>query len=138
MNGEVRQERTHWRDQGLSQRHRKWGFHCPAIDLDFLLVEYDTGLTVAIIEYKNEHAPTQWSSHPSYRAISRLGTTAGLPVFAVRYASDFSWWKVTALNEKAKEWAAMTAELTEDDYIRFLYSVRGREAPPDIFEATEI
>lgn len=49
-------ERTGWRDENLSRRHREWGFHCPAVDLGFLLIEYDTG---------EAHS----SSHPGERAI---------------------------------------------------------------------
>ena len=29
-----------WRDQELSRRHQRWGFACPAVDLDFVLVEF--------------------------------------------------------------------------------------------------
>ena len=49
----VRQERTNWRDQELSARHRTWGFNCPAVDLDFLMVEYNIGKPVGLIEYKH-------------------------------------------------------------------------------------
>ena len=35
---EVRPERTGWRDEKLSQRHRMWGWDCPAVDIDFLLL----------------------------------------------------------------------------------------------------
>jgi hypothetical protein len=138
MNGEVKQERTGWRDEALSRRHRKWGFDCPAVDLDFLLLEYDAGRAAAIIEYKHEKAQIQWSSHPSYRAIVSLGTDASLPVFAVRYAEDFSWWKVTPLNPKAKDWTPMTTELTEEEYLRLLYRIRGRELPGSLMEAVEL
>jgi hypothetical protein len=44
----VRPERTRWRDEALSARHRKWGFHCPAVDLDLILCEYDTAHVAAI------------------------------------------------------------------------------------------
>ena len=53
---EVRAERTGWRDEELSQEHRKWGFDCPTVDIDFLMLEYDTGRASALVEYKNEHA----------------------------------------------------------------------------------
>ena len=33
---EVRQERSGWRDMRLSERHRRWGWNCPAVDLDHL------------------------------------------------------------------------------------------------------
>ena len=37
MDKSVRAERTHWRDEALSERHRLWGYDCPAVDVDFLL-----------------------------------------------------------------------------------------------------
>ncbi len=38
-NTSVRQERTGWRDEKISQRHREWGYNCPAVDLDFEVVD---------------------------------------------------------------------------------------------------
>ena len=94
-----RNERTGWRDEALSQRHRRYGWDCPAVDLDFLLLEYDHGKASAIIEYKNEHAPIQYASHPTYQALIDLGNRADLPVIAARYTTDFSKWKITAIVE---------------------------------------
>ena len=54
---EVKKERSGWRDEGISRRHRLWGVSCSATDIDFLLVEYIYNTPKAIIEYKNEHAP---------------------------------------------------------------------------------
>jgi hypothetical protein len=48
----VRRERTEWRDLELSKRHREWGLNCPAVDIDFLMVEYYYGKPVALIDYK--------------------------------------------------------------------------------------
>lgn len=135
---EVRPERSGWRDLALSQRHRRWGWDCPAVDLDFLFLEYDRGLPVAIIEYKHERAPLQWPQHPTYLAIRELGTRAQVPVFGVRYADDFSWWRVSPLNALAKEWIETQAEMTERAYVAFLYQIRGRQVPEALFEDWEM
>lgn len=37
------QERTGWRDEEISARHRIWGVNCPAVDLDFLMGVGDDG-----------------------------------------------------------------------------------------------
>ena len=50
----VKQERTNWRDEALSQRHRQWGWNCPGLDLDFVFLEYDKGRAVAVVEYKTK------------------------------------------------------------------------------------
>lgn len=137
MNG-ARQERTGWRDEALSERHRQWGFNCPAVDIDFLLIEFDTAVPVALIEYKQEHAQLQWSSHPSYRAICWLGTTANIPVFAVRYAEDLTWFKVTPLNPLAHDLLKEIKLFDETEYIGFLYHLRGRDVPPEVLNAVAL
>ena len=102
-----------------------------SIDIDFLLLEFDEGKARALVEYKNEHAKTQRTGHPSYKALIDLGDRAGVPVFACRYSDDFVKWVVFPLNEKAKpllppEWGT---KMTEREYVSFLYELRGKEAP---------
>lgn len=130
----VKEERTAWRDLALSQRHRLWGWDCPAVDLDFLFLEYDRGKAVAIVEYKNERAPEQHSSHPTYQAMIDLGTRAGIPVFACRYASDFSWWKPVALNAAARAQLDDRPTWTERQWVEFLYWIRGYSLPASVFD----
>lgn len=131
---EVRQERTGWRDSQLSERHRRWGWDCPMVDVDFLAIEYDAGEPAALVEYKNEHAQPQYATHPSYQAMIRLGDRAALPVLAVRYADDFSWFRVTPLNGVAKKFVGQRAEMSEQEYVALLYRMRGREMPASLFE----
>ena len=135
---EVRQERTGWRDEAISQRHRKWGWDCPAVDIDFLLLEYDNSKAVAIIEYKHERARPQLASRPSYQALINLGNRAGIPVIAVRYTDDFSTWKAVPLNTKAKEWLPERQEMTEREWVTLLYNIRGDNPPEALFEGASI
>jgi hypothetical protein len=135
---EVREERTGWRDARISDRHREWGWDCPAVDLDFLLLEYDHGKAVAIVEFKHEQAKIQHASHPSYRAMIDLGNRAGIPVFACRYADDFSWFRATPLNENARYWLPEKKEMTELEWVSLLYRIRGREIPEDLFALSEV
>lgn len=108
------------------------------VDLDFLALEYDQGKAVAIVEFKNEHAQPQYASHPSYQAIIDLGNKASVPVFAVRYADDFVWWRVTPLNQCAKDALAERAEMSEKEWVTFLYRLRGREMSQGLIEDGEI
>jgi hypothetical protein len=135
--GYVKPERTSWRDGHLSQRHRMWGLGVPAIDLDFLLLEYDRGRPSALIEYKGEHASAQFPTHPSYLALCQLGDRANVPVFAVRYAQDFSWWKVIALSNSAKRMLPQRQDMTERQWVTFLYNIRGLQPPEEIFQALD-
>jgi len=134
----VKKERTGWRDYGLSERHRRWGWDCPAVDLDFLMLEYDRGKAVAIVEYKHELAPQQYASHPSYQAIIDLGNRAGLPVFACRYSSDYSWFRVVPLNKIAKEWLLEVKKMSESEWVAFLYKLRGYDLPRDVIESMNV
>ena len=130
---EVKKERTGWRDLSLNDEHRKWGWNCPAIDLDHLFLEYDKGLAVCVIEYKHEFAPLQYPTHPSYRALIDLCNRADLPAFAVRYPSDFSWWKLTALNQQAKTKMPDKNNLSRIEWIKFLHRLRGYDLPDSSF-----
>ena len=54
----VKKERNGWRDEAISLRHRLWGWDCPCVDIDFLLIEFDKSLPVALVEYKI--TPDDW------------------------------------------------------------------------------
>lgn len=122
----VRRERSGWRDEGLSRRHREWGWDCPAIDIDFLMLEYDTGEPVAVVEYKHESAKPVDPSHASYRAILALTEAACIPFFVVRYKADFSYWRVTPVGRIATQFLSEPRTANEQQYVRFLYWLRGR------------
>lgn len=135
---EVRAERTGWRDLGLSERHRHWGWDCPAVDLDFLFLEYDHGKAVAIVEYKHEKAAPQYASHPTYQAMIDLANRAGIPAIACRYADDFSWWRITPLNKVAEKWIPEQATLDEGGWVSLLYKIRGYEAPKSLLDGLTV
>ncbi len=134
----VKQERTGWRDLRLSERHRRWGWDCPAVDLDFLFLEYDRGKAVALVEYKHERAAPQYASHPTYQAMIDLGNRASVPVFAARYSDDFSLWKITPLNPTAYLYLSSRVDMTEREWVEFLYHIRGYEMPAGLFNESKI
>lgn len=131
---EVIQERSGWRDLRLSQRHRNWGWDCPAVDLDFLFLEYDRGKATALVEYKHEKAKPQIATHPTYQAMIDLGDRAKVPVFACRYSDDFSKWFIIPLNPIAKSFLNERTTMTEEEWVTFLYKIRGYDLPQDIFQ----
>lgn len=137
---DVRAERTGWRDEALSRRHRRWGWDCPAVDLDFLFLEYDHGKASAIVEYKNEHAAPQYASHPTYQAMIDLGNRANIPVLACRYSDDFTEWKVVPINEAAKRYVPERVTLDEKGWVKLLYHIRGYDVPQSVLDGinTEI
>lgn len=123
----VSPERTGWRDMNLSERHRLWGWDCPAVDLDFLFLEYDRGKAVAIVEYKHERARPQVAAHPTYQAMIDLANRANVPIYACRYQGDFEWFKVVPLNRCAIAFLPERQTMTESEWVSFLYRIRGRE-----------
>lgn len=129
--GTVRAERTEWRDLDLSKRHRAWGFNCPAVDLDFLMVEYNLGKAVVIVEYKHFRASMPNVQHPTYRALADLadnysGINGGLPFIVVFYWPDSWAMRVYPINGKAKLLLHQVAcrDMSEREYVTMLYQIR--------------
>ena len=124
-----RRERTGWRDQELSLRHGCWGFNCPAVDLDFVMLEYNHGQPCALVEYKHHHAKVVDASHATYRALVALadGYAKGpLPCFVARYTPEDWSFLVIPLNDAAKKHYAHCAgeRLTEQRFVRSLHLLR--------------
>lgn len=121
-------ERTGWRDQALSQRHREWGWNCPAVDLDFLMAEYNHGKPCALIEYKHKSARAPELNHPTYQTLIALanGYIEGpLPCFIARYDPETWAFRVTALNDAARaHYGATDVWLTEQMFVDSLYRLR--------------
>ena len=135
----VRPERTHWRDEKISSRHREWGFNCPMVDIDFLVVEYDLSEPKAIIEYKHENAvidftklTTMGMATQSYRALEKLASASNIPFFVVKYNDAFSDWRITPMNKEANNIEIKKEYLTESEYVELLYKIRGRPLPEEI------
>lgn len=136
--GKVKQERSGWRDENISRRHRDYGYDVPCVDMDFILLSYDQGKPVALIEYKHERAEKMDLGHPTLKALSELFTHEGdgikqLPLFICRYKDDFSEYIVTPVNTSAMDKLKGSHTLSEERFVKFLYWLRSRKVPPDLF-----
>lgn len=120
----VRNERTGWRDEEISTRHRKWGFNCPAVDLDFFMVEYNYGKPVGLIEYKHYLAKAPNIKHPTYRAITELANCANLPFMLAFYWPRIWAFRVYPVNKIAQEHFDAGQIFTEYDFVSRLYKLR--------------
>ena len=144
-------ERHFKRDAWLSGRHRAWGRDVPAMDLDFVLAEYDRCVPVALIDYKHEHADSDLNT-ANIKTLTALGDMAGLPSFIVRYghSNQDGWWG--EVREDSVPWFqviplnnyAHGADLPSNDnntklselvFVSWLYDMRGRKIPQDIVDA---
>ena len=118
----------------LSDRHHKWGQDCPAIDLDFMMCEYNHGVSVALVEYKHFRADLARSNDSNYAAISELYLKDGrqIPLFVVRYWPDDWAFRTKAFNQAARDWAVASGigwdgewrDQTEQQFVRMLYRLR--------------
>ena len=126
---EVRPERSGWRDDKISARHRLWGWDCPAVDIDFILCEYNKGLPVALIEYKHKDAQLPNMGNPSIMALADLATNYSkgpLPCFIAVYCNVHWWFKIIPLNSAAEKIYpnATSRNLSEKRYVASLYYMR--------------
>ena len=129
---QVREERSGWRCEDISRRHREWGYNCPAVDLDFVVAEYNHGKPVALVEYKHKSARPPDVGHPTYAALVALadGYVGGaIPCMIVTYCPENWWFEVLPLNERAREHYQHVSQgerLTEQRFVTSLYLLRKR------------
>ena len=126
----VRLEKTGWRDEWISNRHRTWGFDCPATDIDFLMVEYSKREPMALIEYKTVGS-MKYLGHKKalldHLPVSRLATMANLPSFIVAYDQKEILFYVKSTNSigEAKLLVDTWRVMAEKSFVDFLYHLRG-------------
>ena len=134
---EVRSERNGFRDEWISRKHRDWGWDCPAVDLDFLLVEYNLGVPAGLIEYKH-HAgyPTRQidARHPTYRALVALANACRVPALITFYWPEHAAFQVQPLNEHAADIYPDDRILSEYAYVGGLYKMRSRTVAAEVGE----
>ena len=136
----VRTERTGWRCQEISKRHREWGYNCPAVDLDFMVAEYNHGEPVALVEYKEKHARTPDLNHATYRALRALadGYKTGLPFLIAFYCPVDWWFIVIPVNKHAKRIYDSPHFFTEQEFVKSLYYMRKHVLSNGDFEAIKL
>lgn len=120
----VRPERTGWRDQEISERHRTWGFNCPAVDLDFLMVEYNAGRPAALVEYKYIKARQPDLNHATYRALTILADSAKLPFIIAFYERGDWWFRTQPVNALALQFCQNGQIMDEREFVSMLYRIR--------------
>lgn len=136
----VAPERSNWRDQWISKRHRDFGWNAPFTDIDFMGFEYDNCVPVALIEYKHFHADIKLSGSPiktqKYTADNlRLPDGSfGIPFFVVAYYPDHHNYHVIPMNDAAKALphCDVAKTWTERNFVRLLYFLRKKNCPQEI------
>jgi hypothetical protein len=86
---EAKKRKIEHPSEWISERHRLWGVNAPMLNNDwfsFLVIEYDNGKAVALVEYKHRREKEMERSQRS--ALTDLGTRANLPTFIVKYDDE--------------------------------------------------
>jgi len=128
---DVRHERTGWRCEAISRRHREWGWNCPAVDLDFVVAEYNHGQPVALVEYKDKHAQKPNLDHPTYNALTALADgykKGAIPFFIATYCPENWWFIVSPVNDCAVKYYSHVAgkKISEQRFVKSLYLLRSK------------
>lgn len=136
-------ERTGWRDETISARHREWGAPCPMVDIDSIWIEYGYGdggpEPLALIEYKHEcaHPASFNTTQSTIQAIKKLADRAGTLFFIVEYGRDCTWFRVYPVNGEAKR-IFRRLRMRKDEFlteyryvVEFLYGLRSRKCVDD-------
>lgn len=141
----VRKESTGWRDQFISEWHRKIGYNAPAMDIDGITtsegehegawIEYDHREPVALFEYKTVgHLEARgWSKLiEEIKPLTSLANRANLPAYLVVYDSRKPRFLPRCLTLTGVDYLG-DLWLSERDYAAFLYQIRGRTIPADLY-----
>lgn len=129
-------ERTGWRDKDISERHHRWGWDCPGTDLDFVFLEFNHGLAVAVVDYKYSIAMETNGDAARFRAMDDLATNhvPPLPFFLAYYWKTPWRFRIVPMNDAAKLVFAPSELLSERAYVERLYAMRGLRAQAKILE----
>jgi hypothetical protein len=128
----VKQERTGWRDAWISQRHRAWGYDCPMCDIDFLAIEYTQKVPVALVEYKAARPFRIDTEAANYTALINASAGMNVPLLVVFYSPTYAWFYVHPLNYQALRWFGRGQWMSEREYVRELYALRGIAVPSSV------
>lgn len=116
-------ERSFYRDRSISIRRRIWG-PLSATDIDWL--EYGkNNQPVCLIEQKSEHSNYKRGNTSPMKALQNMAKLACLPLFGIVSQTHLNWIKVFPLNDMAKNFLQKPEMMSEEQYVSFLYRLRG-------------
>jgi hypothetical protein len=146
----VNTEHTGLRDLHFSARHRQYGPTLVAYDSDMNEYDLDDNL-VAKLEMKHGNTVLLDLGERQFRCGCKEANMLGVPYYCVVYYYYHSYGKypqllhaqehfpishvqyyVVPLNPKAQEHVAEAQEMTEEQFVKLLYHLRGDEMPPNL------
>ncbi len=113
-----------WPGEIISYRHRDWGWDCPAVDVDFFVI--NNCAVAGIVEYKNMQSfskPSQFKAHPTGKALTNLAVKGkkDVPLIFVYYSGDLDKFKVYPISKNCYQYEEyFGVYLNESRYFEFL------------------
>lgn len=128
----MRKTDSGWRDPGLSAWHEARRMHCPAPGMSFVMVEYDRGEPVGLVNYirRGEALPRGEGVVRVYTGLGELsGPNGPLPFLTAVY--DPYNWAMTLYAHNPAARALMPRDqkmnqVSEYEFVSVLYQMRGR------------
>ncbi len=121
-------ERTGWRDQQISERHRHWGSDIYFTDIDFCGIEYYSRKGIILVEYK------EWCKRDSlviqsapHQTLAWLADGRSIPACVVIYNFDVlpRTFEVIPLNDSARRHFGKRRIMTEEEWVTHQFRLRG-------------
>ena len=128
------QEVTGFRDEAISRRHRMWGRDVPAVDIDFLVIEYDRCAPKALIEYKTVSLMGGWTPDANAKTLQTAANLMAVPFYVFFYdTSDWTFYRCHLEAHGLKNATPgpvpldrIPDKMSEAEFVRLLYWLRGR------------
>ncbi|HRF95125.1 MAG TPA: hypothetical protein PLZ51_08020 [Aggregatilineales bacterium] len=136
-----RQELLGFRDEWISNRHRTWGKDAPMVDIDFLVVEYESCRVRALVEYKcairdnGLPTPAPDFTRANYKTLINMADSLCVPMFAVYYDRARVTFRAYPANSWARRLTATPQTYSELEWVSRIYALTGRTVP-DAIQAT--
>lgn len=139
-------ERSGWRDEKLSRRHRTWGRDIAVTNLDFIaspetMIDEETNSVFAEIWYRRPVLITDYKSMKptavdwdtaALGCLQFMANQCKCAITVVFYSPNYWWFYVVPGNEIADRLYKGGGYLTEFQYVLSLYQLRGIAMPSHI------
>lgn len=127
----VKPRHTNYGDGPISDWHRRaLGYDMPAVDVDKLLIEYESALPAAVIDFKFWNVKRLEPFSASNKALRELCAARSyeLPFFIVKYAPDCASFLTYSMNPAARKFVGGSpgsyAAMNSQEFIQFQQELR--------------
>lgn len=133
-----------WRDAGLTAWHESRGIGCPAPGMTFVMVEYDRGEPVGIVNYirRGEALPRGEDVVRAYAGFGELSGPNGPLPFLTAVYDPYNWAKTLYAHNPAARalmpYDQKMNQVSEYDFAAILYRMRGRYIADELDRSVQL